>query len=107
MGVVIGVAFGQVIAPLVADVIMPLIGALGSLPDFSALWIGPVWIGRFLNAVLSFIGVGVAIYFLIVWPREVWERRRQAAAPAPSKFEEVKLLRAILEELRQKKAAAS
>jgi large-conductance mechanosensitive channel len=41
---------------------------LGGIPDFSALKIGPVAIGRFINAVLNFLIVGTAIYFMVVIP---------------------------------------
>ena len=37
VAVVIGGAFGQVVNSLVADVLTPLIGALGGAPDFSAI----------------------------------------------------------------------
>ena len=50
VAVVIGAAFGAVVASFVADVITPLIGAIGGQPDFSALMLGPIKIGNFLNA---------------------------------------------------------
>lgn len=92
---------------LVADVLTPLIGALGGAPDFSALKLGPVAIGKFINAVVNFLVVGAAIYFLVVVPmREVQKRfKREAEAappPPPEPPEDVRLLREILEELRKR-----
>ena len=37
VAVIIGTAFSQVVSSLVADVITPLIGALGVVPDFSGI----------------------------------------------------------------------
>jgi large conductance mechanosensitive channel len=46
VAVVIGGAFGQVVNSLVADVLTPLIGALGGAPDFSAIKLGPHRLGE-------------------------------------------------------------
>ncbi|GLV48267.1 large-conductance mechanosensitive channel [Thermus sp. LT1-2-5] len=105
VAVVIGGAFGQVVNSLVADVLTPLIGALGGAPDFSAVKLGPIALGKFLNAVLNFVVVAAAIYFLVVVPMQEVQKRlkkeeAQAAPPGPP--EEVRLLREILEELRKK-----
>lgn len=105
VAVVIGGAFGQVVNSLVADVLTPLIGVLGGVPDFSALRLGPVALGKFINAVVNFLVVGAAIYFLVVMPmREVEKRLKKGAetAPPPEPPEEVRLLREILAELRKK-----
>ena len=107
MAVVIGGAFGQVVNSLVADILTPLIGALGGAPDFSAIKLGPIALGKFINAVVNFLVVGAAIYFLIVVPMQEIEKRRKKAEetappPPPEPPEEVKLLREILSELRRK-----
>lgn len=105
--IIIGAAFNQVVNSLVADVITPIIGALGGNPDFSSIKLGPVWIGKFINAVLNFIIVGSAVYFIIVVPmQKLKERKRKAEEEKETKPqeppEEIKLLREILEELRKK-----
>ncbi|MGC8967512.1 MAG: large conductance mechanosensitive channel protein MscL [Thermus sp.] len=105
VAVVVGTAFGQVVNSLVADVITPLIGALGGAPDFSGIKLGPVALGKFLNALLNFLIVGTAIYFLVVVPMQAVQNRLQKkaeTAPPPEPPEEVRLLREILEELRKK-----
>jgi large conductance mechanosensitive channel len=102
---VLGGAFGQVVNSLVSDVVMPLIGALGGAPDFSAIRLGPIALGKFINAVVSFLVVAAAIYFLVVTPMNELAKRRkkeEALAAPPEPPEEVKLLREILEELRKK-----
>ncbi len=72
VGVVIGAAFGSVVNSLVADLITPLISAVAKLPDFSKLAIvlngTSIGYGKFLNAVIAFVIVAAAIYFLVVTP---------------------------------------
>ncbi len=68
VAVVIGAAFGAVVTSLVKDVITPLMGAVAGAPDFLALTLGPILIGNFINALLAFLTVAAAIYFLIVAP---------------------------------------
>ena len=83
VAVVIGAAFGAVIASFVADVLTPLLGLVG-LPDFEdlALTIGEAEVryGRFLNALVTFLLVAAAIYFMVVRPINALERRRQRGA---------------------------
>lgn len=104
VGVIIGTAFNQVVNSLVVDIITPLIGLLGGTPDFSALKIGPVTIGKFINAILNFLIVALAIYSIIVVPmiqlKERGKAKENLAPPEPP--EDVKLLREILEELKKK-----
>lgn len=81
--VIIGAAFGAIIDSLVKDVITPIIGMIGGQPDFSALKIGAVQIGNFLNAVIGFLFKAAGLYFLIVLPFSKLAARL-AAAPAPA-----------------------
>lgn len=72
VAVVIGGAFGAVITALVADMITPLISALGGQPDFSALTFtlngSKFMYGDFLNAVLAFLIIAAVLFFFIVQP---------------------------------------
>jgi large conductance mechanosensitive channel len=72
VGVVVGVAFGNVVSALVKDIITPLIGAFGGTPDFSNIYFtinqSKFMVGDFINAVVSFLTVSATIYFLIVLP---------------------------------------
>jgi large conductance mechanosensitive channel len=54
---------------------------LGGQPDFSAIKIGAVQIGNFLNAVLAFLIKAAGLYFLIVVP---FGRFAARLAPAPA-----------------------
>lgn len=104
VAVIMGAAFNQVVNSLVADVLTPLIGALFGARDYSALRLGPVVIGNFINAVANFLIVSSVLYFFIVAPmnaikkRQIKEKEKTPAEPTPS--EEVKLLGEILERLK-------
>jgi len=72
VGIVIGLAFAAVVTALVADLITPLIAAIGGQQDFSALKFrinGSQFLyGSFLNAVITFIVIAAVVFFLVVKP---------------------------------------
>lgn len=72
VAVVIGAAFTSVVNSLVSDVINPLIAAVVHKPNFSYLVMnvghGKITYGNFLNAIIQFLIVAAAIYFLVVLP---------------------------------------
>ena len=90
VGVIIGAAFGAIVDSLTKDLITPIIGMLGGSPDFSAVKAGPVTVGNFLNAVISFLIKAAGLYFLIVVPFNRFASR-MAAAPPPTPMSEVYL----------------
>src|SRR5690242_8946793 len=86
VAVVIGAAFGAVVAALVKDLITPLIAAIVGKPDFSAIQFeingSKFLIGDFLNALVSFLLVGAAVYFFVVVPvNALTARMRRGEAP--------------------------
>jgi large conductance mechanosensitive channel len=72
VGVVIGAAFGGVVAALTKDLLTPLIAALVGKPDFSSIQFSvrgtPFPVGDFINACVSFFLIATAIYFFVVTP---------------------------------------
>jgi large conductance mechanosensitive channel len=99
VGIIIGAAFGKIVASLVSDVLMPPLGVLLHHVDFSKLFIsldgksyatveaakagGAVTLnyGIFLNSIIEFMIVAFAVFLLI---RQVnrWTRKpAPAAAP--------------------------
>jgi large conductance mechanosensitive channel len=72
VAVVLGAAFGAVVTALVADIITPLIGAIGGKADFSALSFtvnkSHFTYGHFINALLTFVIIAAVIYFFVVKP---------------------------------------
>src|SRR5688572_31446366 len=70
VGIVIGAAFTGVVQALVKDIITPLIGVFGGIPDFAS-WAITVngsrfMIGDFVNTLLSFVLLALVVYFLVV-----------------------------------------
>jgi large conductance mechanosensitive channel len=86
VGVVIGAAFGAVVASLVEDIITPLLAAVFGTPDFSALTLtvneSAIRYGSFLNAVIAFLLVAAAIFFLVVQPVNALVARSRRQPPA-------------------------
>jgi large conductance mechanosensitive channel len=72
VAVVIGTAFAAVIAALVADIITPLLAAVGGKQDFSALTFtingSEFRYGDFLNALITFVSIAAVVFFLVVKP---------------------------------------
>ena len=72
VAVVIGTAFTTVVTAIVADLITPLIAAIGGQPNFSTLTFtihhSMFKYGAFINAVLAFLIIAAVVYFLIVSP---------------------------------------
>lgn len=68
VGVVMGSAFGNVVSSLTKDLITPVIGFVAGTPDFSGFKLGPILIGNFINAIVAFLLVSIAIYFFIIIP---------------------------------------
>jgi large conductance mechanosensitive channel len=101
VGIVIGSAFTGIVRSLVDDVLMPPIGVLTGGVDFSNLFIdlsggdygsvaeakqagaATINYGIFLNSVISFLIVSVAV-FALVQAHQRLRARSEAAAPEPS-----------------------
>jgi len=106
VGVIIGGAFGSIVSSLVADIIMPPIGLLLGNVDFSNLFIllkagaeaaGPyatlagaqaagavtMNIGLFVNAVISFIIVTLAVFGVVKAVNRM-QKEEEAAPAAPT-----------------------
>lgn len=113
-GIIIGAAFGTVIKSLVDDILMPPLGVLTGGLDFSRKFVvirdgaaaGPyvspeaaaeagattLNYGIFINNIISFLIVAVAVFFLIKlvnrFKREE-EQKKEDEAPGLSKSEEL------------------
>ncbi len=107
VAVVIGAAFGSVVTALVKGLINPLIAAIFGKPDLTKVGEFTVnnsvfSIGLILDAVLNFVLVAGAIYFVIVVPmNKLMAMRKKGQEPEPeSPSEEVLLLTDIRDALR-------
>ncbi|MFC7404805.1 large-conductance mechanosensitive channel protein MscL [Georgenia alba] len=82
VGLVIGTAFTAIVTALVENLIDPLIAGLVGQPDFADVWhitIGEATMrpGAVLTAVVNFLLVAAAVYFLVVLPLNKLAARRK------------------------------
>jgi large conductance mechanosensitive channel len=86
VGVVVGAAFGTVVSAFVKDMMTPLLAAVVRKPDFSAFSFtlndSKFLYGDFLNAVVSFVIVAAAVYYLVVLPINALVSRAHHEPPA-------------------------
>ena len=82
---VIGLAFADVIKAFVADIITPIIAAIGGNPDFSALQFtinGSAFLyGDFLNFLFTFVIVAAVLFFFVVKPTNAFMNRAKKEPP--------------------------
>lgn len=107
VAVVIGAAFGSVVTALVKGLITPLISAIFGKPDLTMVGEFTVnnsafSLGLVLDALLNFVLVAGAIYFVIVVPmNKLMSMRKKGEEPEPqSPSEEILLLGEIRDALR-------
>jgi len=116
VGVVIGAAFGKIVSSLVDNLIMPPIGYVVGGIDFSDLVLrignpvadakgvitggAVIRYGAFLNTIIQFIIVAIAIFLVVQLMNRLI--RRQDAAPAPPPADVV-LLTEIRDLLKQQR----
>ena len=85
VAVVVGVAFGAVVTAFVGDLITPLIAAIAGKPDFSNLTFtihhSQFKYGDFLNALISFVVIAAAVFFVVVKPVSALMALRQKGEP--------------------------
>jgi large conductance mechanosensitive channel len=106
VAVVVGAAFGAVVAALVADIITPQVAAIFGQPNFGNLQFtihhSTFKYGDFLNKVISFLTIAAAVFFLVVKPVNTLLARRKAkeVPPPDAPPEDVQLLTEIRDLLR-------
>ena len=99
VGVVIGAAFGKIVASLVKDIIMPPIGMVLAKVDFTNLYINlgrtkyptlreaqaagapTINYGVFINNIISFVIVAFAIFLMLKWINRMRRTADDAATP--------------------------
>jgi len=117
VGIIIGAAFGTIVASLTADLIMPLIGGIFGTVDFSNLYVvlsgtvepgtsliaareagaNVLAYGNFLSTVINFVILAFAIFMIVKFANKLI---KPAVAP-PAGPSEVELLTEIRDALRK------
>jgi large conductance mechanosensitive channel len=116
VGVIIGAAFGKIVASFTNDVIMPPIGLLLGKVDFSNLFINlsgspapslaaakaagipTINYGLFFNTIIDFLIVGFVIFLVV---KQANRFKKEAPAPAPGPTKDQQLLTEIRDLLRK------
>lgn len=94
VAVVIGGAFGAVVKSLVSDIIMPPLGVITGGIDFSRMKVViqsasgttkevAITYGAFVNAVITFLIIALAIFIVIKALQRVMPKKADAPPPAP------------------------
>ena len=99
VGVIIGAAFGKIVASIVEDVVMPLIGTFMGGLDFSGLAIkvgsATLKYGKFLQTCLDFLIIAWAIFLIVKLINRLKREEAKPAEPKAPPRQEV-----LLEEIR-------
>ena len=99
VGVIIGAAFGKIVASLVEDMVMPTIGALMGGLNFGdlAVKVGSATLkyGKFLQTCLDFVIIAVAVFLLVKLINRLKREEEKPAEPKAPPRQEV-----LLEEIR-------
>ncbi len=112
VGIIIGASFGTIVKSLVDDIIMPPIGILLGGVDFSDIAVTlrqatteseavTMNIGLFINSVISFVIVALAVFFLIKGLNSMKKKQEEAPAEAPPPPQDILLLQEIRDLLKK------
>lgn len=104
VGVILGGAFGKIVSSLVADLIIPILGAISGKINFVNLQWSPVAgisvrYGNFLQTVLDFLIVASSVFFMI----KVLNKLKIKQKEEEKKSDEVILLTEIRDILKDNK----
>ena len=99
IGIILGAATSALVTSLVDNIMSPIIGMLFGEPDFSAITLGPIMIGSFINSVISFLIIAFVVFLMV---RAINRMRKPAAIVEAGPTNEEILLAEIRDLLKQK-----
>ncbi len=118
VGIIIGAAFGKIVSSFVNDVLMPPIGLLMGGVDFGELFVNlgseafatlaaaeaagapVIKYGMFINTVLDFVLVALAVFMAIKGMNSMKKKEEEKPAEPPKPSAEVALLTEIRDSLK-------
>lgn len=121
VGIIIGAAFGKIVSSLVSDIIMPPLGKLLGNVNFTDLFYSmdgavyksladakaagaPVFAyGNFIQTVIDFLIIAIAIFAIIKGMNSLKKKEEEAPAAPPAPPKEEILLTEIRDLLKEKK----
>ena len=110
VGVIIGGAFGKIVASLVNDIFMPIIGMIIGNIDFTSLEIklgepvegteqAAIRYGAFIQEIVNFLIIALCIFMVIKVINKLQKKKEEVPAPAPEPTKEEVLLTEIRDAL--------
>jgi large conductance mechanosensitive channel len=106
---VIGLAFAALVTAFVADWVTPIIGAIfggnGPFGDLSFTIHNSVFrYGDFIDAMITFIAIALAVFFFVVKPYQAYMARKQPADGSVVLTPDQQLLTEIRDLLKERRA---
>lgn len=100
---ILGASFNTVVTAF-TKIIMDVIGLFGGNPDFSTVTLGPINVGVFITAAVSFLITATVVYFGVVKPYETIKamttKAKTAEPDAPTSEELLAEIRDLLKSQR-------
>ena len=111
VGVIIGGAFSGIVSSFISDVMMPILGMFLGGVDFSSWVIAlpnlyggdptPLNLGVFLNTVVNFLVLALAVFVMVKAVNGLHRKKADAPAPAPKPDPQLALLTEIRDLLKK------
>ena len=104
VAVIIGAAFGKIVASLVEDIVMPVVGSFGRVDFKSLMWqVGDAKImyGKFLQTCVDFFIITAAIFLMVKIINDL-RRRYEDQPPAATPPRQEQLLEEIRDLLKKR-----
>lgn len=102
VGVIIGAAFGKIVAAITTGIIKPLINLAGGNPEISLkLWVFDL--GLVFNATISLLITGAVLFFVFVRPMNRMRKKEEAAPAAPPEHSKEEILLTEIRDLLAKR----
>jgi large conductance mechanosensitive channel len=104
VAVIIGAAFGKIVASLVEDIVMPVVGSFGKVDFKSLMWqVGDAKImyGKFIQTCVDFFIITLAIFVMVKIVNDL-RRRYEDKPPAATPPRQEQLLEEIRDLLKRR-----
>jgi large conductance mechanosensitive channel len=106
VGVIIGAAFGKIVASLVDNILMPIVGIMlqGVKFDDLVIKVGDAEIkyGLFLGSIIDFIIIAFVIFWMVKAMNSMQKKEAAVPAPPPAPTKDQQLLGEIRDLLKNK-----
>ena len=107
VGLMVGSAFTAIITALNANIITPILGIIMGGIDFSGIIIkigaAEIGVGLFIQAIINFLITALVLFCVVKFFNSFKKKEEAKPAPPPAEPEDVKLLKEIIDLLKEQK----